>query len=496
MIFWRLGKRWILITLGFAFFASLVLAQWAAYAKPVAAFYLLPTRGWELLIGAFTAFYLSRDNPKEFGKTGSEFAGWLGIALILYAILGYSKTTPFPSLYALVPTIGCVLIIIFATKKTFVGKLIGNKVFVFIGLISYSAYLWHQPLFAFARYKSLMEEPSSIVFLMLSLLSMILAYVSWRFVEKPFRSGEILNKKNFSTYWKVVIFFSPIIVGLLLLFFESHTYFSLKNPNLIPSTFLTQKWDGKDCDDFHIIEGDSSCSVITYGIPTTKIIVWGDSHALALKKFKPIFQNTELTIIGHTGCPPLINIVGFDGLGTNTTNCSSPQTLIHYLDWINKKKPDKVLLIGRWSFYIEGFGSLRNHRRYKKEVVSDEKIINEKLARIKTLRDGFLLTIDSIMAMKVFIINQPMDFHEIGVHSMYERISIPKVELSSYNSSRFAFFNNLGYKDIVDIASLFCNEQECYSRRDGMLIYEDDNHLSSYGAKLVWDKLGQVISPP
>jgi peptidoglycan/LPS O-acetylase OafA/YrhL len=107
MLFWKLGKRWILVTLGLVFVASLAVAQWAAYAKPAAAFYLLPTRGWELLVGAFAAFYLSQANRKEFGKGLSELGGWLGVALILYSVFAFSKATPFPGFYALVPTIRC-----------------------------------------------------------------------------------------------------------------------------------------------------------------------------------------------------------------------------------------------------------------------------------------------------------------------------------------------------------------------------------------------------
>ena len=109
MLFWRLGKRWILVALGLVFVASLALAQWAAYAKPAAAFFLLPTRVWELLIGAFAAFYLSKANRKEFGKAAGEFGGWLGVALILYAVFAFSKATPFPGFYALVPALGTVL---------------------------------------------------------------------------------------------------------------------------------------------------------------------------------------------------------------------------------------------------------------------------------------------------------------------------------------------------------------------------------------------------
>ena len=186
MLFWRLGKRSILVMLGLVFVASLAVAEWAAYARPAAAFYLLPTRGWELLIGAFAAFYLSKANRKEFGKAVGEIGGWVGVALILYAVFAYSKATPFPGLYALVPTLGTVLVILFATQQTTVGKFVGNKAFVGIGLISYSAYLWHQPLFAFARHRSL-TEPSHTVFLVLSVLALALAYLSWRYVEAPFR---------------------------------------------------------------------------------------------------------------------------------------------------------------------------------------------------------------------------------------------------------------------------------------------------------------------
>lgn len=104
-----------------------------AYAKASRCLFPLPTRGWELLIGAFAAFYLSKANRKDFGKALSEAAGWLGVALIMYAVFAFSKSTPFPGFYALVPTIGTVLIILFATQRTTVGKFVGNKAFVGIG---------------------------------------------------------------------------------------------------------------------------------------------------------------------------------------------------------------------------------------------------------------------------------------------------------------------------------------------------------------------------
>jgi peptidoglycan/LPS O-acetylase OafA/YrhL len=195
MLFWKLDKRWILIPLGLVFVASLALAEWAAYAKPPAAFFLLPTRGWELLIGAFAAFYLSKFNRKEFSKATSEVSGYLGVVLILYAVFAYSKATPFPGLYALLPTLGTVLIILFSTPQTSVGKFLGSKVFVGIGLISYSAYLWHQPLFAFARAYTFgqlsIEVTTTLIF-----LNFILAYLSFKYVETLFRSKTKISLKN------------------------------------------------------------------------------------------------------------------------------------------------------------------------------------------------------------------------------------------------------------------------------------------------------------
>lgn len=213
LVFWRLGKRWILVTLGLAFFASLGLAQWGSHAKPDAAFYLLPTRGWELLIGSFAAFYLSRVNRMAFGKVTGEAFGWLGLTLIFYSVFTYSKAVPFPSFYTLIPTLGTVLIILFATEKTMVGNFIGNKVFVGIGLISYSAYLWHQPLFAYAKQIGVAED-NNLVFLALSSLTIVLAYLSWRFVEAPFRSSSRFSRVSILKF-ATLFFITFTLIGSL-----------------------------------------------------------------------------------------------------------------------------------------------------------------------------------------------------------------------------------------------------------------------------------------
>lgn len=208
MLLWRLGERWLLMSLGLFFVLSLAMAQWGSYAQPTAAFFLLPARGWELLIGAFAAFYFSSAKRKEFSQEQKEVGGWVGVALIFYATVVYTDSTPFPGLYALVPTVGTVLIILFATRGTSVAGLIGNKFFVSIGLVSYSAYLWHQPVFAYARYWDpkidLMAKSLLVVFVF------FISFLSWKYVESPFRSRHFLDRK-------LVFTISALVGGLFFL---------------------------------------------------------------------------------------------------------------------------------------------------------------------------------------------------------------------------------------------------------------------------------------
>ena len=209
LLAWRFGKHLVIILLALAAILSITLAQWGTIENPGAAFYLLPTRAWELLIGSLIAFYLAKDNRLGLNKTLSEMAGASGVTLILYSVLNYNKQTPFPGVFALAPIAGAALIILFATKQTIIGKVIGSKIFVYIGLISYSAYLWHQPLFAFARYKNA-DDLSSWILVTLCIFSFILAYFSWRYIEIPFRNRKKYSRRKIFTYG----FFGSVLLAV------------------------------------------------------------------------------------------------------------------------------------------------------------------------------------------------------------------------------------------------------------------------------------------
>ncbi len=202
MQIWHFRKDWILGSFIVIAAISLATAQWGAYNKPIPTFYLLPTRAWELSIGAGIAFYfLYRKQTVRTllsHKSVNEALGLLGLLMISYAVYVFDKGTPFPSLYALVPTVGTGLIILFSSSQTMVGRLLSIKPLVAVGLISYGAYLWHWPLLVFARHLSL-TEPSELTFAILALLSFPLAYLSWRYIEKPFRTKSIFSRKTIFT---------------------------------------------------------------------------------------------------------------------------------------------------------------------------------------------------------------------------------------------------------------------------------------------------------
>jgi peptidoglycan/LPS O-acetylase OafA/YrhL len=183
-LLWPLGPRLIRPIFGVAAAVSLIAAQHFAKANPQFNFYLLPTRGWEILAGCLVAYSPQRAPANRYMN---QLLSILGLALIAYSMLTFDDGTPAPSLWTLIPVGGAALVIRFADATTLVGQLLGLRPLVFIGTISYSLYLVHQPLLAFARL-GLLAEPDLTTTLLLLLASFVLAYASWRFIERPFRN--------------------------------------------------------------------------------------------------------------------------------------------------------------------------------------------------------------------------------------------------------------------------------------------------------------------
>lgn len=193
---WKYFKNRIVWLLAAIFLLSLGAAQWGSVHKPDPTFYLLPTRAWEMLIGSFAAFHVQTTQypAQSATKVKQQILSLTGLGLILGAVFFFRHNTPSPSLYTLVPTLGTVLLILYAQNGTIVHALLSHRVIVGIGLVSYSAYLWHHPLFSFARIYSI-EAPSLPIMAGLCVLTFILAVLSWRYVETPFRRSTNFNRR-------------------------------------------------------------------------------------------------------------------------------------------------------------------------------------------------------------------------------------------------------------------------------------------------------------
>lgn len=189
-LMWRFGRLrvfWMIVGISVL---SLLSSEWLLRKYPSANFYLAPSRTWELLVGSMTAFVVQKR-----GVVPNNFFALFGLGGIILAITVFEKTTPFPGIYALLPVVGTALIIMFSGPDTFTGRILSHKVLVGIGLISYSAYLWHQPLLAFARIR--LDHPTPGLLVGLCVAALAMAYLSWQYVERPFRvKGEGAIKRR------------------------------------------------------------------------------------------------------------------------------------------------------------------------------------------------------------------------------------------------------------------------------------------------------------
>lgn len=191
MLFFRRCRRAVVPLILLLSAVSFYRSQALLATDPAGSFFLPFGRAWELMIGGLINFMPRQEDS---GKFTWKLGAWLGTALIVASIVWLNEHSPFPGLLAVPSTIGAALVIYCASGSSGVGRILAFRPVVGIGLISYSTYLWHQPLFAVARMNTLGEPPLYLFFLLIA-LSIGLAYLTWRFVERPFRNNKSISRK-------------------------------------------------------------------------------------------------------------------------------------------------------------------------------------------------------------------------------------------------------------------------------------------------------------
>ncbi|MFD1160214.1 acyltransferase family protein [Roseovarius aestuarii] len=312
MLFNPLGKRVVFYSLVVLFAISFAVSQWGIYNSPSATFFLLPARGWELLLGVFAAMYL-RKKPGRPRDLKADLLSGTGLLLITVPIFLYDETTPFPGAYALPPAVGTALIILFARSGTLANQILGTKPLVWIGLVSYSAYLWHQPVFAF--YKHRFGTPSfDQNVLWLIALSILLAVISFRLVERPFRRTASLRKLclSMATCFLLIAGATTAFLTAVHEDFRSIPSFKWALENATPEmvSFIEREDVKIECATTEDDIGLEYCPFGAAGKEPT-IVLWGDSLAGAMLYGVDQFAR-ENGLSGMVyisdGCPPVLGL--------------------------------------------------------------------------------------------------------------------------------------------------------------------------------------------
>jgi peptidoglycan/LPS O-acetylase OafA/YrhL len=475
--FWQPCRKKILIILGVIFLISFSLAQWGSQAKPSSAYFLLLARGWELLVGSFAAFFLYRKNFSEFKESLGEIGGWIGFALILYSIFNHSKNTPYPGFFALVPTIGTLFIILFASQKTTLGKFLGNKVLVTLGLISYSAYLWHQPLFAFARHRSL-TEPSHLIFFALCVLTFFLAFLTWKFIETPIRIKKYLNRKQIFQYALLgSVFF--ICIGLTGFYTNG---LLIRSPNRLKALDLESRLAvnyglNAECD------GDFTESPYCQTSKDPEVLVWGDSYAMhlvdGLIASKPSIGVIQKTV---SNCGPF--------LGIAPASTGYPRSWSEKCIAIN----DKVFEYIKKNHNIKYVVMSSPFNQY---VGQDAKILTRQGNIVdgqKIAIEAMQLTIKRIKELKkipVIFSPTPQSGEHIGnclKKSVFFKTDklLCEIKLSDSIARQYAVFDFIKNIErntsVVWLQDFLCASGICKTSVNDILLYRDHEHLSHEGS--------------
>ena len=485
MFVWKLGKNKSFFFILLLSLLSFILADFGSTRFSSMTFFLLPTRAWELLVGSLVGIYYFKNNNFEIKKIYTELGSFLGLLLILISIFLYNKNTPFPSIYAIAPTLGAALLIVFANSTNFVGRILGSTPFVAVGLISYSAYLWHQPLFAFARLRGLTETSLS-VNILLFLLIFPLSTFTWQFIEKPFRKGYVFSFTKL-LFICIVINLSIFVFGLIGHFTDGIFYRKEFNEKIVKLEHRLKINYGLNSDCNILFASKEHCR--TSDIP--EILIWGDSYAMHLTNGL-LASEENLKIIQATVsvCGPVLDIAPYslptyDKVWAN--NCIKFNDQV--FKYIQETKSLKYIIVSSPFTQYVGKDSLVLHR-------------NGKIVNSNTLaEDSFRNTLKGITDIgKVPVIFSPTPSSGFNTGRcllkaiLYDSsIDNCNFDLKTANINQLdvnIFLNKFSSSyNIIWLSEGICPDDKCIAYNDNLFIYRDDGHLSIEGSAYIGKKM-------
>ena len=463
--FARSATALILLLIGLA---SFTLSAWASLYKPTFAFFLLPTRVWEFTLGALAAQIVL--SPAYLRLQAYRFCyqavSLLGLLLVIYSIFVFKKTDVYPGYLALVPVFGTSLLLVFSTNQTWVGQALGAKPLVMIGLISYSAYLWHQPLFAFYRLREL-DPLSTAASWILILCSFGLGYFTWRFIEPIWRIGKTTPKRSF--WWFLGFCACVFVLFFLVVKYTGGYLFRL---NHLPKDYFQTSWINYK---FHGLNNQQCYTDVMVPCPLTSfpgqdknLLMVGDSHAGDFGgAFTEYLQASKLngSIFSVLGCGYVSNLKD----SISNTSCSKSRALL--LDLANKKVFTTYLLVSAGELHTaaevnEFKGLVKDLLNTKAEVILFEprprlKYDPKKAGVLQQNSKNTIVTFDAALSQ-----DWAAALKELGGYSNFK--------IFDQNKALLQFG---------------CGQSACFDghTNTGHLIYRDPTHLTDLGAKAVFE---------
>jgi len=469
----RFTRKTVFQTIAWLSVASFGLSVYLSNNHPLANFYLLPTRAWELMVGALIVFMPAK---VKCPLALRESLGWAGILAILASAFLYDNTTRFPGLAALAPCIGAGLIIWTNNASlTSVGRILSARPLVMIGLISYSLYLWHWPVLAFSRYWSI-GPISWGERLALVGVSLVLAALSWRYLETPFRKRAVLKRRS------QIFAFAGIATAILLL----AGLFVNKRQGL-PSRFppeVLKLLDKKAYLPFrpHLSLADVlNRDFIELGHGKTnrnpEIFLWGDSHArMLMPVLDSLCKELDWRGLGATRplTPPLL---GYQSKSWEFTKDESIPFNEEIAAFIRRSGVKNVILAARWDAYVtfdKGSGKIR------KALFDTIETLHRAGIRIWIMRQvpKHQRNVPQTMAVAIM---RGYDPSEIGITLQEHMLDIRSQDpVFEGLTEKFAGVAILNPSDLFKTAS-----GRCRVLAGGKSVYSDANHLSVTGSGLL-----------
>ncbi|SIS89129.1 Peptidoglycan/LPS O-acetylase OafA/YrhL, contains acyltransferase and SGNH-hydrolase domains [Insolitispirillum peregrinum] len=496
-LFLLLGMRlkrggYLKIMLVIFFFISLFLNQWAAADHLAAAFFLLPARAWELLLGAILALGVL---PVSSRKIWHEGAGLLGGGMILTSIFLYTDVANSLGFTMLVPCLGAALVIyagMAPTGPTFVSRMIGVSPLVMIGRISYSLYLFHWPIITLWTYR--LDRPTNNMDIFLWIISsLVLSYFSWRFIETPFRKSVYFSRR--------IIFVSALVGAMVLTLFGLFGVTSNGWPARYPELAL-KFWSAAPVNprpqcmaSKAMVTGNQYC---TYGSQTVAPTwaLWGDSHSerlVGLLDEMASSRGIALTYFGHGGCPPF---GGIGNIGQPTCYQHNQQALG---DILASKTIKNVILSGYYSLYLEGRFDLLDQSKAVDVLTDQRRQLLSREKMIEVYGNAVRSTVSSLIAAGIhvhlvypvpdtgFDVPKAMVRHLMAGQDPFA-LTVPFEQYKKRNQVIMQIFDELPDSPLLSRiypASVLCDSQSCRTSDGQVPLYHDSNHLSADGARLL-----------